>query len=62
MTDLWTALSLVAVIEGLMLFAFPGIWRRAAAEMLTMPPGRLRLMGGIAMAAGVVTLYLIRGR
>jgi uncharacterized protein YjeT (DUF2065 family) len=23
MTDLWTALSLVAVIEGLMLFAFP---------------------------------------
>jgi uncharacterized protein YjeT (DUF2065 family) len=30
--------------------------------MLTMPPGRLRLMGGIAMAAGVVMLYLIRGR
>lgn len=62
MTDLWIALSLVAVIEGLMLFAFPIACRRAAAQMLAIPPGRLRWMGGLSMAAGVVALYVIRGR
>jgi len=30
MTDLWAALALVAVLEGLALFAFPNLWRRAA--------------------------------
>lgn len=60
MTDLWTALSLVAVLEGLMLFAFPDAWRRAAAQMLAMPPGRLRLLGGIVMTAGLVALFWVR--
>ena len=30
MTDLWSALCLVAVLEGLLLFAMPDAWRRAA--------------------------------
>ncbi|GAA4806535.1 DUF2065 domain-containing protein [Lysobacter hankyongensis] len=61
MTDLWAALALVAVIEGLMLFAFPGVWRRAAEQMLSMPLGQLRVVGGVVMAAGLIALYLVRG-
>lgn len=61
MTDLWAALALVAVLEGLMLFAFPGVWRRAAEQMLSMPVHQLRVVGGVVMAAGLIALYLVRG-
>lgn len=61
MTDLWTALSLAAVIEGLLLFAFPGAWRRTAEHLLSMPPTRLRVLGACVIAAGLLGLYLMRG-
>lgn len=60
MTDLWAALALVAVLEGLVLFAFPGLWRRTAEQLLSTPIGRLRWIGGIVMGAGLVALYLVR--
>ncbi|WP_149194986.1 DUF2065 domain-containing protein [Luteimonas suaedae] len=60
MSDLWAALCLVAVLEGLMLFAAPRGWKRAAEQMLAMPDRQLRTIGGIVLAAGVVGLYLIR--
>ncbi len=60
MTDLWAALALVAVLEGLVLFAFPGVWRRTAEQLLSTPVGQLRVIGGIVMAAGLVALYFIR--
>jgi hypothetical protein len=61
MNDLWAALALVAVLEGLVLFAFPGLWRRAAEQMLTMPPGQLRTIGAAIMGAGLLALWLVRG-
>lgn len=60
MTDLWAALALVAVLEGLALFAFPNVWRRAAEQLLAMPPQQLRLIGGLILAGGLVGLYFIR--
>ncbi|HEY1136791.1 MAG TPA: DUF2065 family protein [Xanthomonadaceae bacterium] len=60
MTDLWAALALVAVLEGLVLFAFPGLWRRTAEQLLSTPIAQVRLIGGIVMAAGLVALYFIR--
>ncbi len=60
MTDLWAALALVAVLEGLALFAFPNVWRRAAEQLLAMPPQQLRLIGGLVLIAGLVTLYFVR--
>ncbi len=33
MGDLWAALTLVAIIEGLLLFALPGAWRRAMLQL-----------------------------
>lgn len=60
MSDLWAALCLVAVLEGLMLFAAPRGWKRAAEQMLAMPDRQLRTVGGIVLAAGLLSLFLIR--
>lgn len=61
MNDLWSALALVAVLEGLLLFAFPYIWKRTAEQLLAMPARQLRLIGGLILAGGLVALYLVRG-
>ncbi len=60
MNDLWAALALVAVFEGLLLFAFPNVWKRTAEQLLAMPASRLRGIGGLILAAGLVALYLVR--
>ena len=60
MTDLWAALCLVAVLEGLLLFAMPDDWRRAAEQLHAMPNGKLRLVGALVVAAGLAALVLVR--
>ncbi len=62
MNDLWAALCLVAVIEGLFLFAMPRAWKRAIEQMQAMDERRLRIVGGIVLAAGLAALYLVRGQ
>ena len=61
MSDLWAALSLVAVIEGLVLFAMPGAWKRTMERMQAMDEPALRRIGGFVLIAGLVALYLVRG-
>ena len=60
MPDLWAALCLVAVLEGLVLFAAPGAWKRAAEQLQNMPDEHVRRVGGIVLALGLLSLYLIR--
>jgi uncharacterized protein YjeT (DUF2065 family) len=61
MTELWSALCLVAVLEGLFLFAAPGGWKRAAEKLHAMPDRSLRAVGGLVVIIGMVSLYFIRG-
>ena len=61
MQDLWAALCLVAVLEGLVLFVAPGGWKRAAEQLLTLPDRQLRAIGGIVLVIGLVALYFVRG-
>lgn len=61
MNDLWAALALVAVLEGLVLFAFPGAWKRMAEDLQQMPEARLRRVGAVVLAAGLLALYFVRG-
>ncbi len=61
MNDLWAALALVAVLEGLLLFAFPNLWKRTAEQLLAMPATQLRGIGGLMLAAGLIALYFVRG-
>ena len=61
MPDLWAALCLVAVLEGLVLFAAPGAWKRAAEQLHAQPNQRVRRIGAAVLIAGLVSLWLVRG-
>lgn len=61
MNELLSALCLVAILEGLFLFATPGAWKRAVEQLHAMSDQRLRTIGGIVLIAGLVSLYLVRG-
>ncbi len=61
MSDLWAALCLVAVLEGLVLFAAPGAWKRAAEQLQQMPDEHVRRVGAVVLILGIVSLYLLRG-
>jgi uncharacterized protein YjeT (DUF2065 family) len=60
MSDLWAALCLVAVLEGLVLFAFPDAWKRMAEQMQAMQSRQLRIGGALLLTAGLAALYLVR--
>jgi uncharacterized protein len=60
MNDLWAALCLVAVIEGLILFALPNAWRQMVVQMLRMPTPLLRRYGATAIALGLTMLWWLR--
>lgn len=57
---LLAALCLVAVIEGLFLFAAPRAWKRAAEQLYAMPDRRLRMVGAVVVAAGLASLWVVR--
>jgi uncharacterized protein YjeT (DUF2065 family) len=61
MTELLSALALVAVLEGLFLFVAPGGWKRAAEQLYAMPNARLRVVGLVVVVLGLLSLFLIRG-
>ena len=61
MLDLWAALCLVAVLEGLVLFAAPGAWKRAAEQLQNMPDEHVRRVGGIVLILGLISLWLVKG-
>ena len=60
MSDLWASLCLVAVLEGLVLFAFPSAWKRMVEQMQEMPNRTLRIAGAMLLAAGLAALYVVR--
>ena len=62
MSDLWAALCLVLVIEGLFLFAAPAAWKRTILQLLELPNRQLSAIGGVMVIAGIVALYLLRGQ
>lgn len=59
--DALTAIGLLLVFEGLVLAGAPETAKRAMAAMLERPAGLLRVMGVVAMAAGVAMVWLVRG-
>ena len=53
------ALCLVAVIEGLFLFAAPGLWRRTMEQLLRQPDAGLRRLGVVVLSAGLGSLWWV---
>jgi uncharacterized protein len=60
MRDLWTALALVLVIEGVLYALFPEGMKRAAARAVAIPPQALRMAGLAAVCLGVALVWLVR--
>ena len=54
-----SAICLVVVLEGLFLFAVPGVWKRMAEHMVKLDAKQLRTMGGVMMVLGVIALKLV---
>jgi uncharacterized protein YjeT (DUF2065 family) len=59
--DFLTAIGLVLVVEGVVYGGFPGLARKLAGEVLSMPENALRLAGLVAIAVGVGVVWLVRG-
>lgn len=58
--DLWVALALMLVIEGVLPFANPAGFRRMLQVVSEMDDKTLRNSGLFTMLAGLVLLYLVR--
>ncbi|MGV4841385.1 DUF2065 family protein [Stenotrophomonas maltophilia] len=60
MKDLFAAVCLVAVLEGLFLFVAPFAWKRMAERLLDLPSPALRSFGGLVLLAGLSLLWWAR--
>ena len=58
--ELWTALALVLVLEGLLPLVAPRVWRESFRRLTELTDGQLRFVGLAAIAAGIVALLVIR--
>lgn len=59
-SDLFAALALYLVLEGMLPFLNPQAMKRVLATMANLPDATLRRWGLLSMGAGVVLLLLVR--
>lgn len=57
--DLWVALALMLVLEGIIPFLSPDTLRRMLAAMAQMDDRSMRIAGLASMLAGLALLYLV---
>ena len=59
MDSLWPAFALLLIVEGILPFAAPGIWRETFRKLTEMSDGQLRFIGLLSMALGVASLVVL---
>jgi uncharacterized protein YjeT (DUF2065 family) len=57
---LLTAFALILVIEGVLPFLVPGLWRETFRRLTEMSDGQIRFVGLTSMLAGLLLLYVAR--
>ncbi len=57
---LLTAFALMLVLEGILPFLLPTIWREAFKRLIEMTDGQIRFIGLTSMLAGLLVLFLVR--
>ena len=57
---LMTAVALMLVIEGLLPFLLPTIWRDAFRRLTEMSDGQIRFVGLSSMLVGLLLLFLTK--
>jgi uncharacterized protein YjeT (DUF2065 family) len=60
-TELFSALALVMIIEGIIPFISPQGYKKSMQQMLAMPESKLRVVGLSLMLVGAILLFFIRG-
>jgi uncharacterized protein YjeT (DUF2065 family) len=59
--DYWLlGLALVLVLEGILPFLFPALWRDTFRRMMTLTDGQLRFIGLSSMLGGLLLLYWVK--
>ena len=58
--NLLVALALMLVIEGMLPFLLPAVWRETFRRLIEMSDGQLRFIGMSSMLLGLILLYLVR--
>lgn len=53
-------LALMLVIEGVLPFLFPAMWRDTFSKLVLLSDGQLRFIGISAMLAGLLLLYWVK--
>ena len=61
MTDFLVALALILVIEGALYALFPEGMKRMMMRLIDEPTARIRAVGLVAAAVGVLAVWLVRG-
>ncbi|MEK6209706.1 MAG: DUF2065 domain-containing protein [Pseudomonadota bacterium] len=55
-----TAVALMLIIEGVLPFLLPAIWRDAFRRLTEMSDGQIRFVGLSSMLAGLLLLFLTK--
>jgi hypothetical protein len=59
-TTLLMALALMLVIEGLLPFLAPKLWRETFRRLMQLTDGQIRFFGLTSMIAGLILLFVAR--
>jgi len=57
--SLWPAFALLLIVEGILPFAAPGIWRDTFRKLIEMSDGQLRFIGLLSMVLGAASLVAL---
>ena len=60
MESLWAALALLLILEGLLPFCAPGLWRETFRKVTELSDGQLRFIGLISITLGVTGLLVLQ--
>lgn len=60
LNTLLIAFALMMVIEGMVPFLLPGVWRETFRKLIEMGDGQIRFIGLTSMLAGLLLLYLVK--
>jgi len=60
MSILLTVIALMLIIEGVLPFLLPAVWREAFRRLTEMSDGQIRFVGLSSMLAGLLLLFLTK--
>jgi len=59
--DYWLlGVAMMLVVEGMIPFVSPRLWRETFSKLVTLTDGQLRFVGITAMVSGLLLLYWIK--